>query len=489
MFRPFRALVAFLPRLWSNTITLLGTVVATVSASTVLAALAIDLTSSRLNAYASAILYLIVPTLFAIGLLLIPIGLYRERRRRGRGSPETQAVEEAVARAMQSSTVRRRVAFVLLMTALNVLLFTTVTYRAVTFMETPRFCGAVCHSVMQPEYDAYRTSPHSRVDCVACHIGGGAKSFAEAKLTGLRQVWGVLTSHYHRPIPTPIHDLRPARDTCESCHQARRQTGSRVGFRVHFKPDEANTPQVTAMLFHVGGQDPRTGEWSGIHSHADDRYQIRYEALDDKREVVGKIQKLEGGRVIKEWLPSKDRRGAAVHELRTMDCTDCHNRATHVYDGTPTQAVERALADGRLDRKVPWLRQMAVAALEGATPPRADAEAYFRRALEEKYRSEHAAQKPAAAALDAAGNTLGALYRRNVYPEMNLGWNNYPSQIGHGGPDPGNVKTQCFRCHGGDHQTADGQELTGKCELCHEIVAKDELPDDLPDELRPLLHL
>ena len=32
-------------------------------------------------------------------------------------------------------------------------------------------------------------------------------------------------------------------------------------------------------------------------------------------------------------------------------------------------------------------------------------------------------------------------------------------------------------------------ELSGKCEFCHEIVAKDELPADLPDEIQPLFHL
>jgi hypothetical protein len=90
--------------------------------------------------------------------------------------------------------------------------------------------------------------------------------------------------------------------------------------------------------------------------------------------------------------------------------------------------------------------------------------------------------------LEAAAQGLAALYRRNVYPAMNLTWNNYPSQMGHGGPDPGDTKTQCFRCHAGDRHTADGQELSAKCELCHEIVAKDELPQDLPDEIRPLLR-
>lgn len=487
----YRILIAFLPRLWSNWLTLLGTVIVSLAAVTILAALAIDLTSAGLNTYAAAILFLAVPGLLAFGLLLIPLGLLLARRRArapGGGPLETDSVLAAFTRAMESETVRRRVAFVLLMTALNVLIFAAVSYRAVTFMETPKFCGATCHEVMQPEYDAYQQSPHSRVACVECHIGSGASSAFEAKLSGLRRVWGVATGRFHRPIGTPVHDLRPANETCGNCHQANRQSGTRLGFRVHFKEDEANTPQVTAMTFNIGGLDPRSGSWSGIHFHASTRTQIRYELLDDKRQTIGKIQKLEGGKVIKEWLPPKDQVGTVVG-TRIMDCTDCHNRATHIYDGTPDAAVTRAFTDGRLDRNVPWLYQASLGVLKTATPARQDAEAQFRLALDQSYGRDHAGQKPAGEKLDRAAHALAELYRRNVYPKMNLSWNNYPSQIGHGGPDPGTSKAQCFRCHAGDHQTADGQELSSKCELCHEVVAKDELPADLPDEIRPLLRL
>ena len=488
----YTTLVGFLPRLWSNWITLLGTVIVTFAGLTILTALAIDLTSSGLNVYAAAMIFLVMPGMLAFGLLLIPLGLWRERRRArpAAGAPplETDSVQAAFVRAMESPTVRRRVAFVLLMTVLNVFIFATVTYRGVTFMETPQFCGTTCHRVMQPEYDAYQTSPHSRVACVDCHIGSGASSALKAKLSGLRQVWGVATGRFHRPIETPVHNLRPAAETCANCHQPNRQSGNRLGFRVHFKDDQANTPQVTALMFLVGGQDARTGAWSGIHAHASTRTQIRFEVLDEKRQRIGKIQKLEDGKVIKEWLPAEGG-GAPVLGTRTMDCTDCHNRATHVYDGTPDNAVTRALADGRLDRKVPWLHAVATGVLEREKPAREQAEAHFRQALADSYTRSHAQEMPTAETLNQAARGLTDLYRRNVYPAMNLSWNNYPSQMGHGGPDPGNSKAQCFRCHAGDHRTADGQELSSKCELCHEVVLKDELPADLPDEIKPLLRL
>ena len=117
--------------------------------------------------------------------------------------------------------------------------------------------------------------------------------------------------------------------------------------------------------------------------------------------------------------------------------------------------MTRALVDGQLDRKIPWIYAVSTGVLASATPPRDGAKAYFRQALETSYGQAHAAQKPPAQALDQSADTLAALYLRNVYPDMKLNWGNYRSRIGHGGPNPGNTKAQCFRCHSGEHRTAD----------------------------------
>jgi len=491
MFKLFRALVAFLPRLWSNWITLLGTVITSAAAITVLVALAIEFLSTGLNTYAAAVLFLVMPGLLALGLLLIPLGLYHERRRAQRPgfAAEHDQLQDALRQAMSSEVVRKRVAFVLLMTVLNVMIFSVVTHRAISFMETPQFCGNVCHSVMQPELDTYNSSPHSRVACVQCHVGEGATSAIKAKLAGLRQLWGIATGTFHRPIETPVHSLRRASETCEGCHQPGKFFGTRLDFRTHFKADKDNTPQVTAMIFPVGGVDPVTSKDSGIHAHISDRYQLRYESLDDKRTIIGKVQRIENGKVVAEWLPPKENMGKPVTESRIMDCVDCHNRVAHIYDGAPEAAVEKALASGRLDRSLPWIKQVAVGVLKAESPPRAEAERQFRRALGQAYERDHANAVPSSEKLDQAARGLAALYRRNVYPEMRLAWNNYPSNIGHNGPDPGNFKGQCFRCHDGEHATADGKVIPSKCELCHDVMAKDEVPKDLPDEIRPFLHL
>jgi hypothetical protein len=178
-----------------------------------------------------------------------------------------------------------------------------------------------------------------------------------------------------------------------------------------------------------------------------------------------------------------------VRELRTMDCVDCHNRPTHIYGGTPEHAIDKAFTDGALDRSVPWLHKVALEVLKSTTPPREAAEAGFRAALAAAYGRLHADARPDDGKLDAAARTLATLYLGNVFPGMHVTWGTYPSNIGHGGPDPGNSKEQCFRCHSGEHKNAAGEKLTDDCEGCHTVVAKDVVPDDLPDELRAILPI
>jgi hypothetical protein len=50
---------------------------------------------------------------------------------------------------------------------------------------------------MEPEYVAYQESSHERVSCVECHVGSGADWYVKSKLSGLYQVYAVLTT----PIP------------------------------------------------------------------------------------------------------------------------------------------------------------------------------------------------------------------------------------------------------------------------------------------------
>jgi hypothetical protein len=51
-----------------------------------------------------------------------------------------------------------------------------------------------------------------------------------------------------------------------------------------------------------------------------------------------------------------------------------------------------------------------------------------------------------------------------VYPEQKSDWTTHPNNVGHK-DSPG-----CFRCHDGNHVSADGKVLSKDCNLCHLLI-------------------
>ena len=63
----------------------------------------------------------------------------------------------------------------------------------------------------------------------------------------------VATNTYPRPIPTPIDNLRPARDTCEQCHWPSHFSGDKQYVNTYFQAEEDNTRWTIALLMKIGG--------------------------------------------------------------------------------------------------------------------------------------------------------------------------------------------------------------------------------------------
>jgi len=76
-----------LPPAARNPITQTGIFITTVSAALFLLFFAIDLFKVHTNPYLGIVFFLILPAGFLLGLMLIPIGIFRERRRRLKGLP------------------------------------------------------------------------------------------------------------------------------------------------------------------------------------------------------------------------------------------------------------------------------------------------------------------------------------------------------------------------------------------------------------------
>jgi len=70
----------------------------------------------------------------------------------------------------------------------------------------------------------------------------------KSKLSGSWQLVSVALNLYPRPIAVPVHNLRPARETCEQCHWPNKFVGDRFKVNTHFAEDEANTETKTVLV-------------------------------------------------------------------------------------------------------------------------------------------------------------------------------------------------------------------------------------------------
>src|SRR5678815_1342365 len=261
-------------------LTIIGAAITTLSAVVFVFVYLLDAFGLHTNPYIGIVFFLVLPAFFVLGLMLVPLGIYLDRRRRAKGlEPHHWPRLD-----LNSPAHRRAVAIVAVLTIVNGLIVTLAAARGIEFMDSPQFCGQVCHTVMEPEFVAYQDGPHSRVRCVDCHIGPGASWFVKSKLDGTRQVIAVMRGTYSRPIPSPVHDLRPARDTCEQCHWPQKFLGDRPLVRTKSSDDEKNTRLTTVLVMKLGGRGANGA--NGIHGrHLDGSARVAYATADPKRQV------------------------------------------------------------------------------------------------------------------------------------------------------------------------------------------------------------
>jgi nitrate/TMAO reductase-like tetraheme cytochrome c subunit len=368
--------------------------------------------------------------------------------------------------------LRRLVTFIAVATFANIVIASQVTYGAVVYMESVSFCGKTCH-VMQPEFTAYQNSPHSRVECVKCHVGPGAAGFVQSKLSGIRQVIAIVRNNYQRPIPSPVHNLRPARETCEGCHWPQKYGEDRIRVISKFADDEANTATKTVLLMKIGGGNGGVG----IHgTHLGPGVSIRYAHSDEGRQTVPWMEYSGPGRKT-VYAVADAKPGGGGLPIRNMDCIDCHNRPSHSFE-IPERAVDSAMRSGEIPGGLPFAKKQSLEILKAVYASRAEAAQRIPAAFEAFYRdSRPAIYSERQAEVKAAAQRVLEIYNRNVFPEMNLKWGTYPNNIGHT-DSPG-----CYRCHDGAHADPGGRTISQDCKSCHNLLAMDEANPKVLDDL------
>lgn len=457
----------------NNPTSLFGGAITTAAGITMIAYWMVDLVGHPIiNPYLGIIFSLILPALFILGLVLIPIGIYWRRRKLQRAGQIPTVFPKV---DFNDRIFRHGIDIVLVATIVNLLIVSIASYRGAAYMDSPQFCGQSCH-VMHPEYAAYQVSAHSHVACVDCHIGSGATSYFEAKVNGTKQLIEVslrpvypyapkLIPTYPEPIPSPVRNLRPAREICEGCHTPAKFIGEKLLVKSNFADDEQNTETQSVVVLHLGGRDSLS-HLTGIHGvHLG---HIEYISTDPTRTAIPWVEKTNADGT-KTVFASSDLKGQMPKgDRRVMDCIDCHNRAAHTMQ-TAEDALNRAMAEGAVRADIPWVHKEALQLLKANYTSTDQARREIPAQLDAFYRTQYPAVYTAKGdEIRAAGQGLVDIFTHNAFPEMKVTWGTHPNHIGHMSY-PG-----CFRCHDGDHVAKDGKSITQDCAACHNLLAVDE---------------
>jgi len=465
-------------------VALVGAMLVTVVTPLLLGYMLVDTLWHIRNPYFGGAVYLLLGPVFLGGLALIFLGSFFFRGEREVHLFTLEYLRKYFTEPELFGRLRKNVFLIVLLTSINFTVFSLFLYRAYHYMESTAFCGQFCHKVMNPEFTAYQNGPHSRVNCVECHIGAGADWFVKSKISGARQLLAVVADTYPRPIATPVHGLRPARDTCEKCHRPELFHGDKLVVKNRFLADEHNSVTHNILLMKIGSAGDRVQSSHGIHWHVAPENRITYRATDHSRMVIPEVR-LTGkdGKEVVFRTPDAEQllgAGGGMAEDREMDCIDCHNRPSHVY--LPLEdALDRKLLEGAIPPELPFIKRQALAAITAKYPSSEAAQAGIAEALTTWYQSNQGLlvkEKPQLLARAISGTQEA--YAQNVFPGMNIGWGTYVNHVGHGP----NFDIGCFRCHDDRHKSADGRTISGDCNTCHTLLATEEANPPILKTLR-----
>jgi nitrate/TMAO reductase-like tetraheme cytochrome c subunit len=333
------------------------------------------------------------------------------------------------------------------------------------YSNSDAFCGNVCHSVHPEETRAHQASFHAQVHCVECHIGRISTLHAMAlKPEHVKELWGMIVG-YERPLVSTT--LRPARQNCEGCHNPTVVHHDSIVVRKHYDTDPPSSESATRLILHTGSGTIREEplESKGIHWHiASD---VSFIATDPQRRTIPWVQVKTADGKTKTYVDATAKPppgGFKAENARRIECFDCHNAVGHPFPD-PADAVDDAIATGRIDRSLPSTKARAVeliAAGEKVSGPYDERAKVFDKLIADN--AAKAATKPdqkeAEAKFDRA---MKDILLASTFEAKGITWKSFPNHTGHK-DFPG-----CFRCHDGKHFDEQGDAIRLQCTLCHDL--------------------
>jgi hypothetical protein len=451
-----------------NWITIIGSLIAALNLTMIIVLFIISTIFNKSDTNLGLFIYIILPGFFVLGLIMIPVGMIISRKKQ----KKVLDSEKKKLPVVDLNNPKHRNAFIIFTVVTIIILFLSTygSFEAYHLTESTEFCGTLCHKVMEPEYTAYQNSPHANVTCVECHVGSGASWYVKSKLSGLHQVYAVFTKTYPSPIETPLHDLRPARETCEKCHWPQKFYARTLQTNRYFLADSLNSEWDILLQMKIGPEYMGMGFGEGIHWHINPSVQIEYISENDKREVISyvKYTNTETGEVTIYTNPDTPVSDSIISSStpRSMDCIDCHNRPSHNYKSPPVY-FDNEMLTGAISRDIPFIKKTAMDVLKNSFADKDTALnqintdiLYFYKSGYNDYFESHKDL------IDKSVKSIQQAFSKNTFPGMKVTYDAYPEHIGH-------LETEgCFRCHNDAFTSENGKKITRDCNLCHTIVGQ-----------------
>ena len=272
-----------------NWISIIGFLIASINFLMIIVLFLISTIFNKNDTNLGLFIYIILPGFLLLGLIMIPAGILISRKKRIAENPRVKRGFCRLLTLIIQST-EKHLLLSQLSTIIILFLSTYGSIEAYHLTESVEFCGTLCHKVMEPEYTAYQNSPHANVSCVECHVGSGASWYVKSKLSGLHQVYAVATKTYPSPIETPLHDLRPARETCEKCHWPQKFYARNLQTNKYYLADSLNSEWDIILQMKIGPEFSDLGLTEGIHWHINPDVNIEYISENDKRELINYVK-------------------------------------------------------------------------------------------------------------------------------------------------------------------------------------------------------
>jgi hypothetical protein len=457
-----------LPPSSKNWLTIIGAIIAIINFLMIILLFIISTIFNQANTNLGLFIYIILPGFMIMGLLVIPVGMIIKRRKIKKeiGGDKNRLP------VVDLNDMRHRNAFVIftVSTIIILILSTFGSFEAYHITESVEFCGTLCHQVMEPEHTAYQNSPHANVTCVECHVGSGASWYVKSKLSGLHQVYAVLTKTFPSPIGTPLHDLRPARETCEKCHWPQKFYPRSLQTNKYFLADSVNSEWDVMLQMKTGPEYSGAGYKEGIHWHINPAVNIEYISDNDKRENITYVKYTNKNTGEVNLYRNSDNPVSdsliSVSKPRTMDCIDCHNRPSHNYNSPPVY-FDKALLAGAVSKEIPFIKKVTMGILKETFRNKDTALIMIKDSITKYYQSVHNNYYTSNKDLiDKSIDGIQKYFSQNTFPGMKVTYDVYPEHIGH-------LESEgCFRCHNGAFKSDKGRTITRDCNLCHTIVGQ-----------------